>query len=323
MKLYIKEITDSEMGIYNNLAEKYGTVFNTLRWLNLFKGRIKIFGYFDDDNRLFGGFHLFENNKFFIRYYNNPPFTPFIGPFFINKSSTDFKILNFQKKVSKNLAKFIKKLNAILLFFSLDRTLIDVQPFIWAKLKVYIRYTYAINLRLNKEKIWENFSPERRNDIRKANNDGVKIFKGSDKNTLMELIMKSLTRQNKTIDIKSLEKIVFEFSSDINSFYFIASYKEKPISVSFCIHDKKTAYYVIGGYDSNNKHHGAGASTLWECIKHAKKLDLKEFDFDGSMIPNIERFFRGFGGQLVPFYRINRTNYFINLALSLVNKNNL
>ncbi len=323
MKLYIKEITDSEMGIYNNLAEKYGTVFNTLRWLNLFKGRIKIFGYFDEDNRLFGGFHLFENNKFFIRYYNNPPFTPFIGPFLINKSSTDFKILNFQKKVSKNLAKFIKKLNAILLFFSLDRTLIDVQPFIWAKLKVYIRYTYAINLRLNKEKIWENFSPERRNDIRKANNDGVKIFKGSDKNTLMELIMKSLTRQNKTIDIKSLEKIVFEFSSDINSFYFIASYKEKPISVSFCIHDKKTAYYVIGGYDSNNKHHGAGASTLWECIKHAKKLDLKEFDFDGSMIPNIERFFRGFGGQLVPFYRINRTNYFINLALSLVNKNNL
>ena len=323
MKLYIKEITDSEMGIYNNLAEKYGTVFNTLRWLNLFKGRIKIFGYFDEDNRLFGGFHLFENNKFFIRYYNNPPFTPFIGPFFINKSSTDFKILNFQKKVSKNLSKFIKKLNAILLFFSLDRTLIDVQPFIWAKLKVYIRYTYATNLRLNKEKIWENFSPERRNDIRKANNDGVKIFKGSDKNTLMELIMKSLTRQNKTIDIKSLEKIVFEFSSDINSFYFIASYKEKPISVSFCIHDKKTAYYVIGGYDSNNKHHGAGASTLWECIKHAKKLDLKEFDFDGSMIPNIERFFRGFGGQLVPFYRINRTNYFINLALSLVNKNNL
>jgi len=323
VKLYIKEITDSEKVIYNNLAEKYGTVFNTLRWLNLFKGRIKIFGYFDEDNRLFGGFHLFENNKFFIRYYNNPPFTPFIGPFFINKSSTDFKILNFQKKVSKNLAKFIKKLNATLLFFSLDRTIIDVQPFIWEKLKVYVRYTYAINLRLNKEKLWENFSPERRNDIRKANNDGVKIFKGSDKNTLMELIIKSLTRQNKVIDIKSLKKIVFKFSSEINSFYFIAYYKEKPISVSFCIHDKKTAYYVIGGYDSKNKHHGAGVSTLWECIKHAKNLDLKEFDFDGSMIPNIERFFRGFGGQLVPFYRINRTNYLINLALSLVNKSNL
>ncbi|NQV18019.1 MAG: GNAT family N-acetyltransferase [Armatimonadetes bacterium] len=321
--MYIKEISDSDKAIYDNLAEKYGNVFNTLKWLKLYKDKIKIYGFFDEDNRLIGGFHLYENKKYFLKYYNNPPFTPFIGPFFINKSSTYFKIQNFQKKVSKKIAQFTKKLNAIILFFSLDRTIIDVQPFIWEKFKVYIRYTYTINLRINNEKIWENFSPERRNDIRKANNDGVKIFKGSDKNTLMELIIKSLTRQNKAIDIKSLEKIVFKFSSEINSFYFIAYYKEKPISVSFCIHDKKKAFYVIGGYDSNNKHHGAGASTLWECIKHAKKLDLKEFDFDGSMIPNIERFFRGFGGKLVPFYRINRINYFINLALSLVNKSNL
>ena len=139
----------------------------------------------------------------------------------------------------------------------------------------------------------------------------------------MKLIIQSLKRQNKNIDLNSLENILFGFASEMNSFYFFAYYKNKPISVSFCIHDKKTAYYVIGGYDSDNKHHGAGACTLWECIKYAKKLGLHEFNFDGSIIPNIERFFRGFGGQLVSFYRINRTNYFLNLILNLINKANL
>lgn len=40
--------------------------------------------------------------------------------------------------------------------------------------------------------------------------------------------------------------------------------------------------------------------------KHAKNLGLKYFDFERSMIPQIERYFRGFGGQLTPYYRINK-----------------
>ena len=44
--------------------------------------------------------------------------------------------------------------------------------------------------------------------------------------------------------------------------------------------------------DSKNKHHGAGALSMWGAIKCAKDLGIKYFDFEGSMVAQIERYFR-------------------------------
>jgi len=42
---------------------------------------------------------------------------------------------------------------------------------------------------------------------------------------------------------------------------------------------------------------------MWEAIKFTKNnLSLNEFDFEGSMVPQIEQFFRKFGGHLIPCY---------------------
>nr|HPR68216.1 methicillin resistance protein [Kiritimatiellia bacterium] len=45
---------------------------------------------------------------------------------------------------------------------------------------------------------------------------------------------------------------------------------------------------------------------VWEAIRHAKEAGLETFDFEGSVIPPIERFFRGFGGRLTPYYTVNK-----------------
>jgi hypothetical protein len=45
-------------------------------------------------------------------------------------------------------------------------------------------------------------------------------------------------------------------------------------------------------------------------------LGIKYFDFEGSMLPQIEIFFRGFGGQLVPYYnRINKAKLPLEILL--------
>jgi len=73
-------------------------------------------------------------------------------------------------------------------------------------------------------------------------------------------------------------------------------------------------------YTDNNKHSGAGSATLWECIKKAKSLGLEKFDFEGSMNPKIEHYFRGFGGNLVPYFTVNKANIFIELALTFIKR---
>ena len=52
-------------------------------------------------------------------------------------------------------------------------------------------------------------------------------------------------------------------------------------------------------------------------IQAAQERGLKTFDFEGSSIPPIERFFRGFGGQLTPYFSIHKAWLPVELALHL------
>ncbi|HOK80319.1 MAG TPA: GNAT family N-acetyltransferase, partial [bacterium] len=80
----------------------------------------------------------------------------------------------------------------------------------------------------------------------------------------------------------------------------------KAISAMLCIHNNSYAHYLLGGYDESSKHRGAGVLSMWEGIIYAKSLGLKYFDFEGSMVPEIEKYFRGFGGVLTPYFRVNK-----------------
>lgn len=40
--------------------------------------------------------------------------------------------------------------------------------------------------------------------------------------------------------------------------------------------------------------------SLYYSILHARDLGLRVFDFEGSGVPEIEEYFRSFGGSLVP-----------------------
>jgi hypothetical protein len=78
-------------------------------------------------------------------------------------------------------------------------------------------------------------------------------------------------------------------------------------------------YYLFGGYDSSQKHHGAGVSCMWNSILKAKELGLGIFDFEGSMLPEVEKYFREFGGTLKPYYSASKTSAVMNVILKLKN----
>ena len=86
------------------------------------------------------------------------------------------------------------------------------------------------------------------------------------------------------------------------------------------MYDKITTYYLLGGYDFENKHHGAGPLVIWESIKYSKEIGLKYFDFEGSMVPQIEKHFRGFGGKLTPYYRINKARLPLEILLKFLKR---
>ena len=71
--------------------------------------------------------------------------------------------------------------------------------------------------------------------------------------------------------------------------------------------DHQTCYYLMGAANPEYSNSGAMSLLLWEGIKIAAEKGL-QFNFEGSMIPEIERFFCAFGGTLTPYHQISRTD---------------
>ncbi len=168
----------------------------------------------------------------------------------------------------------------------------------------------ALNLEESIDELFNNLSSEKRKSIRKAEKDGINIVEEKNYETTKQLVLKTFRRQNKKFNKLYLDKIFNEFANEKNSFGYTAFYKEFPIASTFFVFDNTTCYYIIGGYDNNHAHHGAGVYCMWNGILKSRTIGLKKFDFLGSMIPSIEKYFRDFGGKLIPYYTCEKIKWF-------------
>ena len=225
--------------------------------------------------------------------------------------------MNFQKECLSAISEYIEKQNYHVITFSIDRRIIDTQPFIWNKFKVTPRYTYLIDLSESYKNIWNRMSPKRRNDILKSEKDGVKIQLIKNVTDVQEIIFNTYYKKKLKFEPEILKNLFLKYFTNNNSFAYAAFKNTTLIAASLCLYDKNTAYYILGGIDGNNSCHSGGAVTLWNSIQHAQRLGLKWFDFEGSMVKDIEKYFRAFGGRLVPVFRISKARFLLELILKL------
>jgi hypothetical protein len=71
----------------------------------------------------------------------------------------------------------------------------------------------------------------------------------------------------------------------------------------FVVWQKSSAYYIAGGGDPALRASGAHSLVMWETIRQVSSY-TDTFDFEGSMLPGVERFFREFGAVQMPFFTI-------------------
>lgn len=300
--------------VYETIRKKCGTFFDSLEWLRQFGSEVMIYGIFDDQYRLIGGFHLkqYTVGKF-IKIARDPSFSPYSLFFLDIKTENPAKQHERIKKITSDIVQFLEAQKFDIISISTQRKIVDTQPFIWSHYKVIPRYTYVINLGQSEEKIWDNMSPKRRNDIRKAQKKGIVVKKIQKPASVLPIIKKMFISKKIKYDYKSLHRL-FNFFSDQNSFIFGAFQESQLASVALCVFDQDTAYYILGAGDRTIDESG-GVLVIWESIKYSKSIALKYFDFEGSMVPKIESYFREFGGGLIPFYRINKAKLPLEMIL--------
>jgi lipid II:glycine glycyltransferase (peptidoglycan interpeptide bridge formation enzyme) len=193
---------------------------------------------------------------------------------------------------------------------------VDFQPFVWRGFKVIVRYTYQIQLiGQADEDLMANMNSSRRNEIRNGHKKELIVTPCNDLSAVYNLAEKTFRRQGVSNAMEKTRALMGCYANPSNSFAYVTCKAGMPVAACFCIFDEKRAYYVIGGVDDEHGVAAASSMALFACIKHARDVGLEVFDFEGSMVPGIEKYFRSFGGTLTTLHRIVKASLPIEMML--------
>ncbi len=318
----IRSLGRAEIEIYDALALQHGTLFNCSDWLALFGDNVQILGIFEDGGEMVGGLSFAIEHRFGLKIVRNAPYTPICGPFIAVKAQNPVAILEIRRKVLECVIEYLEKENPAIIRLGLDQKIFDALPFYWAGFKVIPAYTYRLDLSSSLEQIKREMSSERRKNITKAGRDGLTVRLTTDLNVVKQLHLATFNRQKMQVNQTWMNAILFKYANSLNSYSYTTYRADNiPVATCFVVYDSITAYYLIGGYRADLGHHGAGALAMFEAIKHAKEIGIKIFDFEGSVVPAIERYFRGFGGELTPYLTVNKAWLPLEIGLKFLKRN--
>lgn len=238
-----------------------------------------------------------------------PSYTQTLGPWFA-PSSPDTKYtteLGRRQEFCKYFTGQLQHHSSFLQNFNYAIT--DWLPFYWAGYQQTTRYTYLLKNIRNEQAVWENMSPNIRRNITKAQKKhSITIKKGIPVDEFLAIQAQTFDRQN--IRIKEDTHVLKELISicrnrkqgDLWGGYDAQGHLH---AAAFVVWQDHSAYYLAGGGNPDYRESGAQSLVLWECIRFVSQFTAL-FDFEGSMLPGVERFFREFGAVQTPFFTISR-----------------
>ncbi len=321
------ELVNKRSELYPKLqafVQHHQLLFNSASWMNNYSEKhIQQCALLNNNADIIGCFFYYTFKKVIYKLIISAPYAPDIELFYINPSESVVGKNSFNKEVSETIANYFDHLTVDYINLNLPQYIIDTQPFIWKGYTSKTRYSYLINLSQTEEELKNNLSSEKRKSLNKALKDNLEVQSSEDYELVYSLVIKSLSRNKKSKNTEIIKKILFSFANQNNSFAFVAYHKGLAIGATFCVVNKNKAMYLFGGVDFENKHHGAGVSCMWQCILKAKALNLNYFDFEGSMNENIERYFREFGGELTPYFCVEKVKPGMKIIMNLKKHNSV
>lgn len=289
------------------IAEPAIGVFGSKKWLSVYKNKLSLVGIYKDEQQLIGGFYFLKTKKFGFSFMKLPPYTPHCGLFFKSDSTNNASKNSFAKEVMNDVCEYITAQKSSLTVLAFPSSVVDLQPFIWNKFKVVPNYTYHINLNQSIDDIKSHFDSKNRNAINKAVKEEVQVVENNLTNEeLFHFFTNSLISVGANVYRTELKNIFTEFADFSNSFSFTAKKDNQILGSVFCIFDKENCYYILGGVDKKVGIQGINNLLILKSIEKAKALGCNTFDFEGSMLKGVEKFFRSFGPELVPYYTANK-----------------
>ncbi|EGG99894.1 hypothetical protein imdm_492 [gamma proteobacterium IMCC2047] len=247
-------------------------------------------------------------NKFGLTVLGQPPLTQCLGPWLKESKAKYAKQLGQQKDLMISLVENLPQYSHFSQKWHFSQT--NWLPFHWQGFEQSTRYTYRLENLGDEQELWSNLQENIRREIKKAR-DRLGIFVRDDLGIkeFLELNKLVFSRQGRKLPYTEalVERIDRACEERMCRKIFIAEDKEGRLHAGvYIIWDDNSAYYLMGGGDPELRNSGATSLCMWEAIRFAGN-HVNSFDFEGSMIEPIERFFRAFGAVQTPYSSIKKT----------------
>lgn len=178
-------------------------------------------------------------------------------------------------------------------------------PFFWRYYKEITRYTYVIENTGDMEAVRRGYTSKLKNALRKAERL-LHIEEMTDLEEFYRINEMSFKRQEVKIpySFAYFKELYLACKKHDSAMLLCAKDEEGHTqSVAMLVWDEMSVYYLLNGTNPELKSCQGNDLLIDHSIEVAHKRGLK-FDFEGSVIKNVNHAFREFGGTPVPYFRI-------------------
>ena len=260
---------------------------------------------------------------FFGKTIVQPPLTSYGGPwFFIDPEKLKKPGSRYQQEY-KVLEELIRQLPPTVFYRqNFHPDIKNWLPFFWDGFRETTRYTYQFDHPGDLEKIETGFKNTLRTDLKKAGRS-VEAHRQDDAiDAVFRVHEQSFLRQNKrppyTLEVCRRLNAALLQRGQVACWLALDRHSGEPHAGLCVAYDTRRAGILLTGTDPAHKSASAIWLLFWEAIVFCLEKNLS-LDFEGSMDRNIERGFRAFGADLVPYHSIWRPgNRVLDIAYRLI-----
>jgi len=258
----------------------------------------------EEANQLAGVYPYFRKKRFGFQYLAMPQFTKYLGPWI----RPAFRQTKKEYTILEGLIGQLPRVDCIKqnCYYSLQNWL----PFYWRDFQQSTRYSYRLYLE-DIAALEQNMNRNMRRNIRKADKV-VHLQKEADPEQFYRINQLSFERQGLAMPY-SLQDFMRQDQAlarrRARQIFLARDAQGNIHAAAYLIWDNTAAYYHLSGDDPHYRDSGAGIWLIWQAIQYtAEALGLPAFDFEGSMLPRVERIRRQFGATPTPYFSIYKYN---------------
>lgn len=272
----------------------------------------------DEDKKLFGALQVSSIRLKGVKTLAQPYLHPHCGLFTLPISGAAHAVNSRKKKLMRAVAAYFSSRKERILSIPFAPEWVDVQPLVWAGFSANVKYTYQLSLQSDAN-IQSLFSTDVRSEVKKAISLGAELTTQATHEEVLLCLATNAAKQGFKFQEHAVRKLLIAQEAGFGKL-FVVRHENNIAAVALTLADKQTMYYIMGAAQRDSAVRGALSYALTGAIEYAQKNALNTFDFEGSMIPGVEHFFRGFGGDLKPFYHLTKANVFMRMALRLAGR---